>query len=105
MIGNLVRNALAHTPANSPVAVKLSAADGGALLEVRDGGPGMTRTEATHAFDRFWRAERSRVRNGSGLGLPIVAGIAEAHGGSVTLDSDPEGGTTVTVALPRKASV
>ena len=104
LIGNLVRNALAHTPATSAVTVKLSAAGDSALLAVSDDGPGMTRTEASHAFDRFWRAERSRVRTGSGLGLPIVVGIADAHGGSVALDSDPEGGTTVTVALPRKTS-
>jgi two-component system OmpR family sensor kinase len=103
LVGNLVRNALVHTPASSAVTVKLSAANGDALLEVSDDGPGMTRTEASQAFDRFWRAERSRVRTGSGLGLPIVAGIAEAHGGSVTLDSYPDGGTTVTVALPREA--
>ena len=69
-------------------------------LDVVDSGPGMTPDEAGKAFDRFWRADSSRTRSGAGLGLAIVAGIVAAHHGTVTLDSGPDRGTTVTVRLP-----
>ena len=53
-----------------------------------------------HAFDRFWRADASRARAGTGLGLPIVAGIVAAHHGRLDFFSDLDSGTTVTVLIP-----
>jgi signal transduction histidine kinase len=74
---------------------------GEAVLIVRDTGIGMTTDELERAFDRFFRAQRARaLAPGSGLGLAIVRGIAQAHGGSVTVTSRPDHGTTVEVRLP-----
>lgn len=100
MVTNLVTNALRHTPPTSAVSVRLAVGDA-IELEVGDEGPGMTPEEAAHAFDRFWQADAARSRQGAGLGLPIVRGIVAAHGGDVTLDSDPVRGTRVVVRLPR----
>ncbi len=63
----------------------------------------MTAAEAAHAFDRFWRAETSRTRTGSGLGLPIAQAIVNAHGGTIHLETTPPQGTTVHVELPLEA--
>jgi two-component system, OmpR family, sensor kinase len=63
----------------------------------------MTAEEATRAFDRFWRAETSRTRTGSGLGLPIAQAIVNAHGGTICLATTPREGTTVRVELPLQA--
>jgi two-component system OmpR family sensor kinase len=100
VVVNLITNCLRHTPSTATIDVVLSRQDDGVALEVKDSGPGMDAKGAAHAFDRFWRGETSRTRSGTGLGLPIVAGIVAAHGGRVVLDSDPEGGTDVRVLLP-----
>jgi two-component system OmpR family sensor kinase len=100
VVTNLVNNSLRYTPPEAAIEVRLSSRGDKALLEVVDSGPGMTSEQATHAFDRFWQADESRARSGSGLGLPIVRGIVEAHGGNVTLESDPLTGTSVKVLLP-----
>ena len=60
----------------------------------------MTAAEAAHAFNRFWRAETSRTRTGSGLGLPIAQAIVTAHGGTIRLQTTPQQGTSVHVELP-----
>ena len=70
---------------------------GGATLTVRDTGRGMDAEAAAHAFDRFWRQGEGA---GAGLGLAIVRDLVMAHGGTVTLASEPGVGTTVTVELP-----
>ena len=74
----------------------------GAVIEVADGGPGMTDEQAAHVFERFYRADpsRSRLHGGAGLGLSIVAAIVAAHGGTVTARSVEGRGTTFTVRLP-----
>jgi two-component system OmpR family sensor kinase len=103
VVGNLVGNALVHTPAGTPVSVTVRDGDGRAVVEVRDDGPGMPPDVAERAFERFSRADASRSRHagGSGLGLAIVRAIIEAHQGEVTLESTPGSGTTVRVVLPR----
>jgi signal transduction histidine kinase len=75
-------------------------------LVVWDDGPGMTPAQVSRAFDRFYRADAGRARTGagSGLGLSIVSAVAAAHEGSVELTSDLDGGTKVTVLLPRQVS-
>jgi two-component system, OmpR family, sensor kinase len=99
---NLLGNALVHTPLDTPVDVRVRRDGHGAVLEVSDRGPGMSPEAAARAFERFYRADpsRSRHRGGSGLGLAIVEATVRAHGGSVTLDSEPGKGTTVRVLLP-----
>lgn len=103
-LGNLVDNALRHTPAGTRVTVEARSAMGGLELAVTDDGPGISAEDLPHLFDRFWRAEKSRNRamGGSGLGLAIVKQLAEAHGGQVRVVSptDPGHGTCFSLWLP-----
>lgn len=103
VVGNLVGNALVHTPAGTPVSVHVHNGGGRAVVEVHDDGPGMSREVADRAFERFARADASRSRHagGAGLGLAIVQAIVVAHGGQVALESAAGEGTTVRVELPR----
>ena len=101
VVANLINNALRYTPPDAAVEVRLSLNGDAVMLEVEDSGPGMTYEEASHAFDRFWRADASRSRSGTGLGLPIVRSVVVAHAGDVTLESDSATGTRVRVILPR----
>jgi two-component system OmpR family sensor kinase len=102
VLANLVRNALVHTPAGTPVEVAVRAHDGEALVEVRDHGPGLPTSDPGELFDRFWRADpgRGRGRAGAGLGLAIVAGVVSAHGGRADAADAEGGGARFTVALP-----
>jgi two-component system OmpR family sensor kinase len=99
-VGNLVSNALRHTPAGSPVEVAARAVDGSALVIVRDHGPGLADDALAHAFDRFWQADSSRADEGAGLGLSIVAAIATEHGGSAWASNAVDGGAVFTLRLP-----
>lgn len=103
VLGNLVDNAVRHTPAGVPVTVRVGTEGGDAVLEVADAGPGMTPEDAARAFERFYRADASRTSatGGSGLGLAIVRSLVEAHGGAVTVDTAPGRGATFRVRLPR----
>jgi two-component system, OmpR family, sensor kinase len=102
VVDNLLGNARSHTPAGTAVRVSVRRDLGDAVLEVADDGPGMSAEEAERAFERFYRADSSRVRNsgGVGLGLSIVAAVTEAHGGSVSVESEHGHGTTFRVWLP-----
>jgi signal transduction histidine kinase len=71
-----------------------------AELTVRDNGVGMTEAESARAFDRFWRAQKSRTTPGFGLGLPLVRQIVMAHHGQVSVESAVGVGTTVTLVFP-----
>ena len=102
VVANLLANARVHTPAGTPVRVTVAAVDGRARLEVADQGPGMAPDVAAKVFERFYRADASRVRDkgGSGLGLSIVAAIAEAHGGRASVESTPPRGSRFVIELP-----
>ncbi|MBY8882450.1 sensor histidine kinase [Actinacidiphila acidipaludis] len=102
-VGNLVSNAIRHTPPGGTVTVRAgSPAAGRAVIEVTDTGTGIAPDDLPRVFDRFWRADKSRTRRtgGSGLGLSIVRKLAEAHGGTVTATSAPAQGSTFTLTLP-----
>jgi two-component system sensor histidine kinase BaeS len=101
-VGNLLSNAVRHSPPGATVTVR-SRLDGDDLvIEVADTGTGIAEHDLPHVFDRFWRADKSRNRNtgGSGLGLAIVRKLAEAHGGTATATSRFGHGSTFTVRLP-----
>ncbi len=102
VLGNLLRNALVHTPAGTPIDVTVAESAGSVRLEVRDHGPGLPGGDPQALFERFWRAEggRERGRAGAGLGLAIVAAIVDAHGGSVRAADAPGGGASFVVTLP-----
>jgi two-component system OmpR family sensor kinase len=102
VVDNLVRNALTHTPEGTPVELRVARDAERAHLDVRDHGPGLPPGDPDALFERFWRAEggRERGKAGAGLGLAIVAGIVEAHGGEVSATDVPGGGARFSVALP-----
>jgi two-component system OmpR family sensor kinase len=105
VLGNLLQNAYRHTPPDTPVHVRVEETGNEAIIEVRDEGPGIPPDIAAHVFERFYRSDPSRVRGkdggGAGLGLAIVAAIAEAHGGRAEVDTAPGRGATFRVRLPR----
>ncbi|WP_305093889.1 cell wall metabolism sensor histidine kinase WalK [Prescottella sp. R16] len=103
VVGNLVGNAIEHTPADTAVTVRVGTTGPDAVVEVSDTGPGLADADAARVFERFYRTDASRTRTsgGSGLGLSIVAAIVAAHGGTVTVDSAPGAGATFRVRLPR----
>jgi two-component system, OmpR family, sensor kinase len=131
VIGNLMSNALSHTPDGTPIDVHIRSgnmaeiqsataspgeplpADLGpqawhgahtttpaAVLEVTDYGPGLTREQANHVFERFYRADAARTTGGTGLGLAIVAALVAAHRGAVWVRTQPGRGATFAIALP-----
>lgn len=100
---NLVSNALTHTPAIAPVVVRVAKVGDRARLEVTDGGPGLSAEATLRAFERFFRGDAARSRGGVGLGLSIVAAIADAHGGKASVQSPPGTGATFRVELPLAA--
>ncbi|MEV7627777.1 HAMP domain-containing sensor histidine kinase [Actinoplanes sp. NPDC089786] len=104
VVGNLLSNAVRHTPPGGTVALRAGVTGPALLIEVSDTGTGIAPDDLPHIFDRFWRADRSRGRNtgGSGLGLAIVRDLAEAHGGTVEAVSALDAGTTVTVRVPAR---
>ncbi|MGE4425457.1 MAG: sensor histidine kinase [Solirubrobacteraceae bacterium] len=103
VVGNLVRNAVVHTPAGTPIELTVEGEDGHVRIEVRDHGPGLPDGRAEELFDRFWRREggRSRGAGGAGLGLAIVAAVVAAHRGEVSAADAPGGGASFVVRLPR----
>ena len=98
---NLLVNACKYAP-GAPQRWRTAREDGRAALEVADSGPGIPAADLPHVFERFYRGEKTRAREegGSGLGLSIVRGLAEAQGGEVGITSAQGSGTTVTVRLP-----
>jgi two-component system phosphate regulon sensor histidine kinase PhoR len=104
---NLIDNALRHTPAGGRVVVSVSGRDGGASLVVRDSGIGIPYNDLPHVFERFYVVDRSRAREstGTGLGLSIVKQVVEAHGGTVTADSEYGLGATFTCVFPTVRSL
>jgi heavy metal sensor kinase len=102
LLTNLIDNAIAYTPAGGTV--RLTWDQDGAFARVRviDTGSGIAAEDLPHLFDRFYRADRARVRSsgGSGLGLAIVQWIVNAHGGRIGIESRLGSGSTVTVWLP-----
>ncbi|WP_100448358.1 sensor histidine kinase [Glycomyces xiaoerkulensis] len=98
VIDNLLSNAVRHTPPGTTVTVAVAAEDDEVVLRVADDGPGMESEVADRVFERFFRSD-GVTHPGSGLGLAIVAAIVRSHGGSVSVRSEPGGGTEFTVRL------
>jgi two-component system OmpR family sensor kinase len=102
VVDNLLSNVRSHTPPGTEVEVGVHSIDGRAVLRVSDTGPGLTEEEATQVFQRFYRVDssRSRASGGVGLGLSIVAAVAEAHGGEAAARPTLGGGATFIVTIP-----
>ena len=120
VIGNLMSNALAHTPDGTAIDVRLrpgflpgpppypgapAVSVPAAVVEVVDHGEGLTAEQAQHVFERFYRADQARNRKsgGNGLGLAIVSALVAAHGGTATVESAPGQGATFRITLPLAA--
>ncbi len=102
MLGNLVDNAVRHTPAGTTVRVDLDQTDDGYAIAVKDHGPGIPAEIRSHIFARFFRGDprRSRPKDGAGLGLALARWIARAHGGEVVLARSSPSGSTFVISLP-----
>jgi two-component system OmpR family sensor kinase len=103
VIANLLANARIHTPAGTKVVVKAVQDDQGTYVSVSDNGPGLSAESQDKIFERFYRADQSRVRNGvegTGLGLSIVDAVMQAHGGRVTVESELGKGASFTLFFP-----
>jgi two-component system OmpR family sensor kinase len=106
VLDNLLANVRTHTPPGTRATLRVRASGGEAVVEVADEGPGLAEEDAARVFERFYRADPSRARDrgGTGLGLAVVAALAEAHGGRVELDTTPGEGATFRVRLPLAAA-
>lgn len=105
-LGNIVANAIAHSPAGAEVRVEARVGAGEVCVRVADQGPGVAVQERERIFHPFVRgdaamADRGGVRVGLGLGLAIARRVVEAHGGQIFVDGEPPGGAVFTVRLPR----
>ncbi|WP_113703069.1 sensor histidine kinase [Nonomuraea lactucae] len=103
-VGNLLVNVLDHTSPGTAARIRVGVRNGQAVVEVADEGPGLTREQRSLVFERFYRGDHARCDGlgggGAGLGLSIVAAVAAAHGGDVTVTSEPGRGTAFQVRLP-----
>jgi signal transduction histidine kinase len=100
-ITNILQNALKHSPAGAVIDVELKGVDGAVAIVIRDSGAGISPEHLPFIFDRFYRGDQARSSQGTGLGLSIVKSVVEAHGGTVSVDSTLNVGTTITIVLPR----
>lgn len=104
-VGNLVDNAIKYSPEGARVEVVAAGGNGeGISIRVADNGPGIEQRHLPRIFERFYRVDqaRSRALGGTGLGLAIVKHIAQAHGGSIAVESTPGHGSVFTIRLPRR---
>jgi two-component system OmpR family sensor kinase len=108
VVANLLANARTHTPVGTAIAVSITESSDGLRIAVSDSGPGLSDEDQKRIFERFYRADSSRVRNdgeGSGLGLSIVDAVMKAHGGSISVDSEVGRGSTFTLFFPQPTEV
>jgi two-component system OmpR family sensor kinase len=102
VLAAVVHNSLLHTPIESAIELRGTQSGASVVIDVVDHGPGMDEHTAARAFERFFRGDQSRTRQsgGSGLGLSIAQSIVQAHGGTITLSTTVEHGSTFRITLP-----
>ncbi len=98
-MGNLLSNAVKYTPAGGTVAVTAATANDTARITIADTGPGIAPDEQALVFEPFYRGRAMRYSEGLGVGLSIARSLTEAHGGRLTLDTPPYGGSAFTIQL------
>jgi len=99
-VRNLIENAFLYSPPDKPLEVSGSTSLGQLRIRVRDYGPGLMPDEFEQVFEKFYRGRSARRTPGTGLGLPICRGIAEAHGGSLWAEHAPGGGVAFVLSVP-----
>jgi signal transduction histidine kinase len=97
---NLIDNAVKYTPGGGRIEIQVDREDTNAVVKVRDTGPGSPADELPRIWDRLFRGDTSRTERGLGLGLSLVKAVVEAHGGTVSVATQPRRGSTFTVSLP-----
>ena len=108
---NLIQNAIRHTPTDGTVTLTVRGQQNRVELLVSDTGEGIRENDLPHVFDRFYRGEPARTRDsrlaagGAGLGLAIARGIVEAHGGSISAESEPGQGATFYIVIPAESDL
>ncbi|HYF61727.1 MAG TPA: ATP-binding protein [Herpetosiphonaceae bacterium] len=104
VLHNLISNALRHTPADGTITLRATAAGDEVEVTVADNGEGISPDDLPHVFERTYRGEKSRSRDygGAGLGLAIVRGLIEAHGGRIWVESQPNAGATFGFTLSKR---
>jgi signal transduction histidine kinase len=108
VLTNILDNALRHTPEEGRIILSARDVDDQVELAIEDSGPGLKKEELERIFERFYRTDASRQRDGailsgSGLGLAIARSIVQAHGGQLSAESEPGKGLKVIITLPKKA--
>jgi signal transduction histidine kinase len=100
---NVIHNAVKFTPENGEIKISLTKKANAAVCKIADNGPGISKDDQIHIFERFYKSDKSRDRalGGNGLGLSLVKKIIELHGGSVAAESEVGKGTVFTVTLPK----
>jgi heavy metal sensor kinase len=101
VVATLLDNALKYTDSGSRIEVTVGSRGDRACFSVSDNGPGMSETDSSRVFERFYRADRSRALKGNGLGLSLALAIVEAHGGELSVESALKEGTTFTACFPQ----
>ena len=103
VFNNLISNAIRHTPQGGTISLESEAVQKGIRIKVKDTGEGIPPEDIPFIFDRFWRADKSRTREGkshSGLGLAIAKQLIQAHHGTIEVQSQVNEGTTFIIELP-----
>jgi two-component system heavy metal sensor histidine kinase CusS len=100
-VNNLVENAVRHTAAGGSIEIRIANRDASSEVTVKDNGSGIAAEHLPRVFDRFYRADSARSSEGVGLGLSLVKSIMDLHGGSASIESEPDRGTTVTLTFPK----
>ena len=102
MISNLLDNAVKYTPGGGHINVAAQLGSQHSIqISIKDTGMGISTEDMRHIFERFYRCDPSRSRTGTGLGLSFARAIARAHGGDITVSSEPDKGSTFVVVLPK----
>jgi signal transduction histidine kinase len=103
LVLNVLQNAVQHTPAGGVVVIDVVDDDEAVKVRITDTGPGIPAADQSRIFDRFVQLDPARRGSGTGLGLPIARWIAEAHHGSLVLETSGPAGSTFCISLPKRA--
>jgi len=105
LIVNLVHNAIKFTSPGGRIVITSKAIDEAIVVDVSDTGMGIAKSDLPHIFERFYKGDRARSQEGTGMGLAIAKHIVEAHGGSIRVQSEEGKGSTFSFRLPVKSNL